>query len=449
MSGSLLSWDDFEQETASPDIAKKAIESLANLDTTDAVAELRDQELAIAERKAIKEQKLTQVAQAPDLTIMQAATSASQAGLGMLNEGLRKRIELSLQNVPNIVGTGGRLKVSEKFLLNCTTDLNQLIPFKYGWSWIAYLTSCDKHWMPTEINWVNDEAKYKSLPANAKKLIMRNVVNYMYIKHVFPNDLLMSMYRHITNPECRQYILRFAFEECCLNHTMRHWEETFGLGSEVLPNEGLLKTSIMPDEQNFKDRHNFLKQYTRPLIDPLTSTEGVENTRAFLKNLIVFFGGIKYICQMGHWVQLIRMAKQFGLEGFLKNAEYVLRDMNRQLDFSKNFITTAIAENPDVFTQGFVDEIKGAFEQMVAFEGKFLRTLGSDIDDIPEGMSILNHLSNRYLNDIGILNNGSLPLRNGHWFIDYLDSKELAASAGNHEVNVTSTAGSGGLSFDD
>lgn len=445
---SLLSWDDFEESATNPSIVQKAKESLANMDISAGVEELREQEQAILARKEMKAQKLNNVADAPDLAVMQSAQNATPVQLGMLNEALRKRIEASLAEVPNIVGTGGRLKVSEKFLLNCTTDLNQLIPFKYGWAWSAYLTSCDKHWMPTEINWLNDEKTYLTLPVSAKKVIMRSVQNYIYTKHTYPNDLLMNMYRLITNPECRQYILRLSFEECCLNHTMRHWEEIFNLGGEVIPGGGLLKTANMIDEPIFQERHLFYKDFTKPLIDQNTVTTGVDNTRTFLKNLIVFFGGVKYISQIGHWLQIVKLAKKYNLEGFIRNAEFVLRDLNRQLEFSVNFISTAIQENPAVFTQEFVDEIQKAFKKAVGFELDFISTLTVDENDYKEASGALKHLSNRYLTDLGFPTLTVAVPKEAQWFVEWLDSPALRTKA-NHDVTITSTAGTGGLDFGD
>jgi ribonucleoside-diphosphate reductase beta chain len=445
---SILSWDDLEDSAENPALVKKAADSIKNLDTSAAEEEFREQEMAIAERKANKDHKVDQISKADDLTIMASAQVSNPAGLGLLNEALMKRIQDSIAEVPNIVGTGGRLKVKDKFLLNCSTDLNQLIPFKYGWAWSAYLTSCDKHWMPTEINWLNDEKIYKGLETSSKKIIMRTVVSYMYGKYIYPTDLLMHLYRHITNPECRQYVLRLAFEECCLNHTMRHWEETFNLGAEVVPGGGLLKTSLKVDEDTFKARNLFLVKYTSPLFDPNMSTKGLDNTREFLKNLVVFFGGVKYLSQITNWFQIVKLAKKSGLEGFAKNAEYVLRDLNRQLDFSVNFISTAISENPGVLTDQYVRDINEAFDQLINYELDFVSTLAVDENDYKELSSILGYLKNRYLTKVLASLVPASPIKDGAWFIEYLDSKALATST-NHDVTITSTAGSGGLDFGD
>ena len=39
-----------------------------------------------------------------------------------------------------------------------STDVNQLVPFKYKWAWEKYLATCANHWMPQEVNMSRDIA---------------------------------------------------------------------------------------------------------------------------------------------------------------------------------------------------------------------------------------------------------------------------------------------------
>ena len=48
--------------------------------------------------------------------------------------------------------TERRVNVADKRVINGTTDVNQLVPFKYKWAWEKYLAGCANHWMPQEIN---------------------------------------------------------------------------------------------------------------------------------------------------------------------------------------------------------------------------------------------------------------------------------------------------------
>ena len=54
-----------------------------------------------------------------------------------------------------------RLKASDKRIINGTSDVNQLIPFKYDWAWQKYLDGCANNWMPTEVSMQKDIEQWK------------------------------------------------------------------------------------------------------------------------------------------------------------------------------------------------------------------------------------------------------------------------------------------------
>ena len=43
------------------------------------------------------------------------------------------------------------------------------------------------------------------------------------------NNLVLSIYRLVTNPECRQYLLRQAFEEAIHTHAYQYCIESLGM----------------------------------------------------------------------------------------------------------------------------------------------------------------------------------------------------------------------------
>src|SRR3954462_6202371 len=55
-----------------------------------------------------------------------------------------------------------RITVDEKKIINCSCDLNQLVPFKYEGAWKRYLDACNSHSMLQEGNMRADVALWKS-----------------------------------------------------------------------------------------------------------------------------------------------------------------------------------------------------------------------------------------------------------------------------------------------
>ena len=108
-----------------------------------------------------------------------------------------------------------RIQVDDKKIINCKADLNQLVPFKYTWAWDKYIAGCANHWMPNEIGMSRDIEQWKNqgMFSDDERLIVKRALGFFAsADSLVANNLVLAVYRHITNPECRQYLLRQAFE---------------------------------------------------------------------------------------------------------------------------------------------------------------------------------------------------------------------------------------------
>jgi ribonucleoside-diphosphate reductase beta chain len=108
-----------------------------------------------------------------------------------------------------------RVSAEDKRIINGQTDVNQLVPFKYEWAWKKYLDACANHWMPQEIQMSRDIALWKDpngLTDDERRLVKRNLGFFVTADSLAANNIVLGTYRHITAPECRQYLLRQAFE---------------------------------------------------------------------------------------------------------------------------------------------------------------------------------------------------------------------------------------------
>jgi len=193
----MLSWDEFDKEDG--EVAAKgttaaqaaATTTLDKLDSAGGAAALEARAATAADSDAVKRAK--------------AALDALD-----IAEGLAE-----------LEGSSARVAVDEKRMINCRADLNQLVPFKYDWAWQKYLDGCANHWMPQEVNMTADIALWKSmdgLTEDERRIVMRNLGFFSTADSLVANNLALAVYRLITNPECRQYILRQAFEEAIHTH---------------------------------------------------------------------------------------------------------------------------------------------------------------------------------------------------------------------------------------
>ena len=155
-----------------------------------------------------------------------AAASPAPANTTAVNTGL-EQIEMGAD----------RIRVDDKRMINCRSDLNQLVPFKYDWAWQKYLDGCANHWMPQEVNMTADIALWKDpngLTDDERLMIKRNLGFFSTADSLVANNLVLAVYRHITNPECRQYLLRQAFEEAIHTHAYQYVIESLGLDLSLI-----------------------------------------------------------------------------------------------------------------------------------------------------------------------------------------------------------------------
>ena len=179
----MLTWEDYNQDETAASAPEPAVVAA----TAAAAQSVIEEPTAPAAEAAEAE---------PDLDAMHAAEAAianidTAAALEELEIG------------------ASRVSVDEKAMINCRADLNQLVPFKYDWAWQKYLDGCANHWMPQEINMTADVATWRSkegLSEDERRIIMRSLGYFSTADSLVANNLVLGIYRLVTNPECRQYL---------------------------------------------------------------------------------------------------------------------------------------------------------------------------------------------------------------------------------------------------
>ncbi|MDP2258031.1 MAG: ribonucleotide-diphosphate reductase subunit beta, partial [Polaromonas sp.] len=181
-------------------------------------------------------------------------------------------------------GKAKRIKAADKRIINGQTDVNQLVPFKYKWAWEKYLASCANHWMPQEVNMTRDIALWKDpngLTEDERRLVKRNLGFFVTADSLAANNIVLGTYRHITAPECRQFLLRQAFEEAIHTHAYQYITESLGLDESEIFN-------AYNEVQSIRDKDQFLIPFIEVISDPHFKTGTLETDQTLLKSLIVF-----------------------------------------------------------------------------------------------------------------------------------------------------------------
>ena len=178
------------------------------------------------------------------------STESSNIGEGSRAEAARKAVNeldeaAGIEELDEMMANG-RVQVDQKMMINCKADLNQLVPFKYDWAWQKYLDGSANHWMPQEINMTNDIVLWKSedgLTEDERTIVKRNLGFFSTADSLVANNLVLALYRLITNPECRQYILRQSLEEAIHTHAYQYCIESLGMDEGEIFNLSLIHIS--------------------------------------------------------------------------------------------------------------------------------------------------------------------------------------------------------------
>jgi ribonucleoside-diphosphate reductase beta chain len=298
-------------------------------------------------------------------------------------------------------GAASRVNVVDKRVINGTTDVNQLVPFKYKWAWDKYLSQCANHWMPQEINMSRDIALWKDpngLSDDERRIVKRNLGFFVTADSLAANNIVLGTYRHITAPECRQFLLRQAFDEAIHTHAYQYIVESLGL------DEGEVFNSYH-EVASIRAKDEFLIPFIDVLTDPSFKTGTVEADQKLLRSLIVFACIMEGLFFYVGFTQILALGRQNKMTGAAEQYQYILRDESMHCNFGIDLINSVKQENPHLWTESFKDEIRALFAKAVDLEYAYAE------DTMPRGVlglnasmfkSYLRFICNRRCQQIGL-----------------------------------------------
>ncbi len=354
----MLSWDDFEEKEVKP------------LSQTEIKSPIKEES-----KKSVSNEETLGVASLDDLDI--------EAGL------------------EDLEGASSRVDVDQKQMINCRADVNQLVPFKYDWAWQKYLDGSANHWMPQEINMTADVALWKSkdgLSEQERMIVMRNLGFFSTADSLVANNIVLSVYKHITNPECRQYLLRQALEEAIHTHAYQYVIESLGMDEGEIFN-------MYREVPSVAKKAAWALPFTQSLSNPDFKTGTTEDDKILLRNLIAFYCVLEGIFFYCGFTQILSMGNRNKMTGTSEQFQYILRDESMHVNFGIDMINQIKIENPELWDE----EMQSTAREMI-LQGTQLEIEYAE-DTMPNGIlgmssesmtEYLKFIANRRLTQIGL-----------------------------------------------
>lgn len=263
---------------------------------------------------------------------------------------------------------------------NSTIDPNKILPMRYLWARQHYKDGVANNWTPEEISMQKDVEQWKApqvLSDTERRLIMWNLGFFSTAESLTANNLVLAVYKHVTNPECRQYLLRQAYEEAVHTDTFIYCCDSLGLDPDDIYNMYHTVSTI-------KQKDDFVVNLTSSILDPNFKTDSVENIQRFLHDLIGFYVIMEGIFFYAGFAMMLALKRQNKMVGIGEQFEYIMRDESVHLAFGCDLINTIKAENPQVWTAEFQQQIVVLIRQAVELEKRYA------VDACPQGMLGIN-----------------------------------------------------------
>ena len=372
----MLNWDDYYNEDAP----------------------IKKDEVQKDEKQVLPDPKLQNVEEVnepqSDVIVAEQNSSTEEVGSTLTDEDLK----LAKEDLDTLEG---RVQVDQKAMINSRADLNQLVPFKYEWAWTKYLHGCANHWMPQEINMTQDIALWRSndgLSDDERRIVKRSLGFFSTADSLVANNLVLAVYRNITNPECRQYLLRQAFEEAIHTHAYQYCVESLGMDEGEIFN-------MYREVPSVERKAAWGLKYTKELSDPNFRTGTPENDKAFLANLIAYYCVLEGMFFYCGFTQVLSMGRLNKMTGVSEQFQYILRDESMHVNFGIDVINSIKNENPDIWDQDMIARARNMILEGTQYEIEYAR------DSMPRGVlgmnakmmeEYLKFICNRRLVQIGL-----------------------------------------------
>lgn len=289
-------------------------------------------------------------------------------------------------------------------LNNSTVDPNKILPMRYKWAREYYKAGVANNWTPEEVPMMDDIELWKKteerggLTADERRMILWNLGFFSTAESLTANNIVLAVYRHVTNPECRQYLLRQAFEESIHTDMFIYACDSLGLDPDEIYNMYFTIPSI-------KAKDDFVIEMTQSILEPTFETKTPEDIQRFVHDLVGYYVIMEGIFFYAGFAMMLNMLRNHKMIGIGEQFQYTLRDESIHLAFGSDLINTIVQENPEIWTEEFRATLVKKITQAVDLEDAYAK------DALPVGIMGMNptiireyleHIADRRLERIGL-----------------------------------------------
>jgi len=281
------------------------------------------------------------------------------------------------------------------------TDPNKILPMTYMWAREHYKNGVANNWTPEEISMQKDVEQWKSdkaISETERRMILWNLGFFSTAESLTANNIVLTVYKHVTNPESRQYLLRQAYEEAVHTDTFIYCCDTLGLDPDYI-------YSMYETIPSIKEKDDYVVSLTKSIMDPNFEIKSKKDIEVFLHDLVGYYVIMEGIFFYAGFAMMLALKRQNKMVGIGEQFEYIMRDESIHLAFGCDLINTIKEENDGVWTPDLQKKITDLIITAVDQEKKYA------FDACPNGLLGINpqqfseyveYIADRRLERIGL-----------------------------------------------
>ncbi|WP_227377003.1 ribonucleotide-diphosphate reductase subunit beta [Haladaptatus halobius] len=254
-------------------------------------------------------------------------------------------------------------------------DPNKILPIDYDWAREYYRAGVANNWTPEEIPMGDDVRQWNGdeLSDEERRLVEWNLGFFSTAESLTANNVVLALYEYVTAPECRQYLLRQAYEEAIHTDTFIYCCDSLGFDPEHL-------YGMYDRIPSIAEKDEFVVELTRAIDRDDFSVETTEDVRALVRDLVGFYVIMEGIFFYAGFAMMLGLKRQGKMVGVGEQFEYIMRDESLHLAFGIDLIKEIRRENSGVWTDEFEAEINRLVKRAVELEKIYAR------EACPEGI---------------------------------------------------------------
>ncbi|MEM1128694.1 MAG: ribonucleotide-diphosphate reductase subunit beta [Bacteroidota bacterium] len=274
-----------------------------------------------------------------------------------------------------------------------------LLPLRYSWAYDLYRTMKANHWEPEDIPMQKDVAQWRSDElADIDRWIIRMAIGYFSAAEGIVGDNILHVVRElVTASELKLVLGRHAHEENIHADSLLYMISSLGIN----PHEC---EAMFEDIPTIRAKNAFVTRTSNALRRDLDLSDPA-NQRLLARNLFVFgqcMEGTQFYGLFGMVLSLYRQGKFPGIGQMFR---YTLRDESNHIEVFRRLLLELIAENPDLWTEAFREELRSLMAEAVELEAAFIRDclpvagVGLSADEF---VAYIRYIANRRLSGMGL-----------------------------------------------